>query len=90
MNIICQNHKQFIDIEGTTLEMLYIKTGVPQGSVPDLLLFIIYMNDISAGSNMFNPIIYADDPILTSILSAFNIHSDTNNNNSQPINSELN
>ncbi len=26
------NHKQFVDIEGTTSEMLTITTGVPQGS----------------------------------------------------------
>ncbi len=62
-----------------------------QGSVLGPLLFIIYMNDISAVSNMFHPIIYADDSTLTSILSAFNISRNiNNNNNSDQINSELN
>ncbi len=46
------------------------------------------MNDISAASNMFYPIIYDDDSTLTSILSAFNINRNITNNNSEQINSE--
>ncbi len=69
--------------------MLEIKTGVPQGSVLGPLVLIIYMNDISVASVMFKPIIYADDSTLTSILCAFNLNND-NNNNSDKINSELN
>ncbi len=37
------NRKQYVDIEGTKSKMLHIKTGVPQGSVLGLLLFIIYI-----------------------------------------------
>ncbi len=89
-NSYLTDHKQFADIEGTKSEMLEIKTGVPKGSVLGPLLFIIYMNDISVASEMFKPpIIYADDSTLTSILCAFNLNND-NNNNSDKINSELN
>ncbi len=81
------NHKQFVAIEGTNSETLQIKTGVPQGSVLGSPLFTIYMNDISAASNMFHPITYVVDSTLTRILSAFNINI-TNNNNSEQIISE--
>ncbi len=66
--------------------MLEIKTGVPQCSVLGPLLFIIYMNDISAASTLFKHIIYADDLTLTSILCDLN----NDNNNNDMINSELN
>ncbi len=88
-NSYLTDHKQFVDIEGTQSEMLEIKTGVPQGSVLGPLLFIIYMNDISVASEMFKPIIFDDDSTLISILRAFNLNND-NNNNSDRINSELN
>ncbi len=63
--------------------MLQIKIGVPQGPVLVPLHFIIYLSYISGVSSMFSPIIYAT---LTRILSAFNI----NNNNNEPVNSEIN
>ncbi len=68
--------------------MLNITTDVPQGLVIGHLLFIIYMNNLSHVSNMFKPIVYTDDSTLTSILSTFDTNS--NNNNSDHINSELN
>ena len=81
------NRKQYVDIEGTKSEMLHIKTGVPQGSVLGPLLFIIYMNDVQYASNIFTPVIYADDTTLTNTLSAFNIARD--NANASELNSEL-
>ncbi len=80
------NRQQYVEIEGKKSAMSTIMTGVPQGSILGPLLFIIYMNDISFASDLFNAIIYADDSTLNGTLSAFN----TNGNNNVNINQELN
>ena len=84
---------QYIDLNGTTSDMLTLSTGVPQGSILGPLLFLIYMNDIHEVSDKFSSILYADDTTLDSPLCSFDIHSDTNtynkNNVSKNINLEL-
>ena len=62
--------KQFVEFENVHFEVLEINIGVPQGSVLGPLLFIIYVNDISKASKLFEFISYADDT-LTSTLKKF-------------------
>ena len=71
------NKKQYVDFKGIKSNTLDIKTGVPQGSILGPLLFIIFINDFSKSSNLFDFIIYADDISLSSTLNAFD--TDTEN-----------
>ena len=62
------NRKQYVDFKGIKSNTLDIKSGVPQGSILGPLLFIIFINDFSKSSNLFDFIIYADDTSLSSTL----------------------
>jgi hypothetical protein len=79
--------KQYVDYDGMMSESLLIETGVPQGSILGPLLFIIYINDIANVSELFHPIIYADDTSLTSTLNTFG--SKTTEDFDDIINTEL-
>ncbi len=59
------NRKQYVEIDESKSDMLYLNTGVPQGSILGPLLFIIYINDISHASKIFDFVIYADDTNLS-------------------------
>ena len=59
---------QFVEIDDTKSSCLTLTTGIPQGSILGPLLFLIYINDISQASKMFNFVIYADDTNLTTTL----------------------
>ena len=52
--------KQQVDINGEISEWLDVKLGVPQGSIPGPILFLIYMNDINACDNTVNFTKFAD------------------------------
>ena len=78
--------KQFVEFENVHSEVLEINIGVPQGSVLGLLLYIIYVNDISKASKLFEFISYADDTTLTSTLKKF---GNTENSVEININNEL-
>ena len=66
--------KQFVEFNGVKSSLANITTGVPQGSILGPLLFIICTNDISNACDVSKSIVYADDTMLISTLSAFNSH----------------
>mgnify|MGYP003433291688 FL=1 len=55
------DRKQFVQIGQTISKTLSISCGVPQGSILGPLLFIIYINDITNVSKLFDLIMFADD-----------------------------
>ena len=84
------NRKQYVEIEDTKSKMLDISTGVPQGSILDPLLFIIYyVNDFALSCEKFKFVMYADGTTLTSTLETFSTN-ELNGNTASSINIELN
>ena len=69
-------------------EMCKMKTGVPQGSIPGPLLFVIYVNDMYKASSILHAIMYADDTTLTANLEDFS--AKTRKDLQDKINSETN
>jgi hypothetical protein len=65
------NRQQYVVFNNHESEFRKIITGVPQGSILGPLLFIIYLNDITMATDMFKPIIYADDTALSATLNSF-------------------
>ena len=55
----------------TRSSYINISTGVPQGSILEPLLFIIYMNDLPNASRLFKCIIYAADTTFIANLNDF-------------------
>ena len=53
--------KHFVSVNGSNSNTLDIKYGVPQWSILDHLLFIIYINDIPERARYTKFILYADD-----------------------------
>ena len=55
------NRKQFVQIKDTRSEFYEIKCGVPQGSILDPLLFILYVNDLQRVLRQATSSLFADD-----------------------------
>ena len=82
------NRHQFVEVDNVRSSVARIETGVPQGSILGPLLFIIYMNDISSASEIFQAVLYADDTSLNATISTRSIANQYLN--TSRINAELN
>ena len=84
-----QNRFFFTEIEQINSDILPITIGVPQGSVLGPLLFIIYINDFSQASQLFNFVMYADDTTLSTSLNSLRETTLDNKSTETIINEEL-
>ena len=73
------NRFQYVKYEGIKSKSASFTKGVPQGSILDPLLFLIYSNDLPSVGNIFEMLIYAEDTTLYCNLDQ-NSASDTLNN----------
>ena len=59
------NRKQYVSYNLCNSSLKDMTCGVPQGSILGPLLFILYVNDITATSNILDFILFADDTTIT-------------------------
>ena len=55
------DRQQCVDVEGETSDWLNVKLSVPQGSILDPILFLIYVNDINNCNEHADYAKFADD-----------------------------
>ena len=61
MESFLSNRLQFVLFKDVQSEYATVTCGVPQGSIMDPLLFVLYVNDIANVSTSLLPILFADD-----------------------------
>ena len=59
-----ENRKQFVKYQSCDSAYKNIKCGVPQGSILVPLLFILYVNNITNTTSLFEIILFVDDTML--------------------------
>ena len=78
------NRKQYVQFESSCSKRFDIQHGVPQGYIMEPFLFIIYNNNFTNASKLFQFIMYADDSTLSCCVDTL-----TYNNKYRIINTEL-
>ena len=73
-------HSHLVNIEGSSSDLLPVRSGVPQGSVLGPLLFLVYINDLPSVINSCSTYLFADDSkLLGSSTFMFHIQQDLDN-----------
>ena len=80
-----ENRVQYVSYNTKDSDFMKIRCGVPQGSILDPLLFILYINDIVKVSNVLNPVLFADDTSLFRAHTYFDTPIEEINEESQKI-----
>ena len=55
------SRSQYVSINGVNSDSLYVRCGVPQGSILGPILFLLYINDLNTVSSKLKTIMFADD-----------------------------
>ena len=79
------NRKQRVVLNGQHSSWADIKAGVPQGSILESLLFLVYINDLTENLHS-NPKLFADDTSLFSIVADEALSNSYLNNDLKKIN----
>ena len=56
-----ENRRQYLNYDNDVTNFAQFNCDVPHISIVGLLLFLIYVNDLSNASNILDPIMFADD-----------------------------